>query len=86
MRGVTLVKTWLSLLADQGKSKADALRELNKKLGTNYQSNHLSRWERGERAPAPDARVEMMRLVLPHVLREHGGEQADVKAAMEKLR
>ena len=86
MRGMTLVRTWLQLYADRGQTKADALRDLNKKLGTKYQHSNLSRWERGERDPGQDARVEMMRVVLPHVLKEHGGQQVDVKAALEKLR
>jgi hypothetical protein len=60
MLGVSLVKSWLACFG----TKAEALRELNKKLGRSYQHGHLSRWERGLREPDRKARHEMTTAVL----------------------
>lgn len=70
MPGMALVKNWVWTYSREGRSKADALRDLNASLGTKYDSSHLSRWERGEREPGPDARFQMILRVLPAVLPE----------------
>lgn len=80
MTMMSLVKSWLACFG----TKAEALRELNKKLGRSYQHGHLSRWERGEREPDRKARFEMMRAVLA---REHADwTPRRVAAFAEKLR
>ena len=84
---VTLVKTWLEHYTGRGLTKQTALDVLNQKLGTVYAHGHLSRWERGIREPNADARTEMLRVVLPRVLKLHGrGGPKNAAAALEKLR
>ena len=79
---LSLVKAYFSSFD----SVREGLEHLNECLGTNYQHGHKSRWERGERDPAPRARAVMLNRVLPGVLREHGAATAaDVQAALDKL-
>jgi hypothetical protein len=87
MAAVTLVCEWLAHYTDNDMTKRDALDELNRALGTKYGHSNLSRWERGERDPGRDARIEMMRKALPRILKDHGkATPKDIEAALEKLR
>lgn len=81
---VSLVKTWLQTYLRGGKSKADALRDLNASLGTKYDSSHLSRWERGERSPNSDARYAMLLVALPSVFGRC--TRKEIAEAAERLR
>lgn len=81
---VSLVKTWLEAYIRGGKSKADALRDLNASLGTKYDSSHLSRWERGERSPNSDARYAMLLVALPFVFGRC--TQKEIAEAAERFR
>jgi len=69
MSAMPLIQNWVCAFESLGKSKADALRELNAELGTRYDTSHLSRWERGERMPGPEAqhvmRLAVLRWALP---------------------
>lgn len=78
------MKNWLKVYTSAGRSKQDALRELNAKLGTRYDTSHLSRWERGEREPNAAARYQMMLLVLPSIIADPTPRR--VREAAEYLR
>lgn len=86
MLPVTLVRNWLKVYVEAGRTKADALRELNAELGTKYDSSHLSRWERGEpgRSPSSEARYVMLLKVLPTIIANPTPKR--VKEAAEALR
>ncbi len=69
---MTLVQSWLDVELIPGRTKADALRDLNQSLGTQYKSNRLYEWISGSR-PIPDAvRDYMMRVAIEHVLYRNG--------------
>jgi len=82
IRGVSLVKTFFATFPSVG----EGLAYINDQLGTSYQHNHKSRWERGERDPGRNARAVMLHRVLPDVLKSHGrATDADIEAALDKL-
>lgn len=82
--GMGLVKSWLETYAEEGKLKAEALRDLNEALGRKYAHNTLSRWERGEREPDRAARHHMLLRVLPALI--DNPTAARVREAAERLR
>ena len=84
MPGMALVAEWVKTYRGEGRSKADALRDLNASLGTKYDSSHLSRWERGEREPGQAARHQMMLRVLPAIML--GATKSEIRDAAEMLR
>lgn len=60
-----LVLAWLKRYHDHWLTKQFALDSLNAVTGCNYQHGHLSRWERGDRAPCAatqEAMRQMMRV------------------------
>lgn len=69
---MSLIDSWLAVELIPGKTKADALREMNAALGTQYRSNRLYEWLTGKR-PIPDpVRDYMMRVSIEHVLYRNG--------------
>lgn len=77
---MALVKNWLKLY----ETKQQALREMNKALGTKYGTSHLSRWERDERGPKQATRHYMLVKVLPTVL--VGATAREIAKAAEALK
>ena len=77
MEAKTLVQVWLEVeLIQNNKSLADALRALNKKLGTAYRHSRMREWEqirdgRGSRLPR-EVRVYMAKIVASTVLESAG--------------
>ena len=68
-----LIETWLAVeLAVPGRTRADALIELNAECGTNYRHSELSRWMRGVRRPSEDALRYMRHVAIGKVLRDEG--------------
>ena len=65
---MTLAATWAQIEMKAGKSRAQAMRELNAATGYNAKYAQLIRWESGERNPRPEVRRYMMRIALAHVL------------------
>lgn len=69
----SLVRSWLeSDLSIPGRTKADALRDLNGELGTSYQQGRLYEWLLGKREPDRDTRNYMLRCCISSVLYRHG--------------
>ncbi len=63
LKDAALVKAWLKRYRNLWMTKKYALDCLNAALGSNYQHGHLSRWERGERAPCERAQMAMRNLM-----------------------
>lgn len=72
---MTLPNSWLAVeLCVPGRTRADALRDMNRVLRTQYKSNRLSEWVNGKR-PIPDpVRDYMMRIAIEWVLNQEGIE------------
>jgi hypothetical protein len=69
---MTLVQSWLDTELIPGRTKADALRDLNRVLGTRYQSNRLYEWISGARSIPDPVRDYMMRIAIEMVLYRNG--------------
>lgn len=74
---MSLVKTWLSVEQDENdKSLADAIRDLNKHLGSAHTHSRISEWRdnrngRGDRLPRR-VRLYMAKIVVRSVLKNAG--------------
>lgn len=71
----SLVRSWLEMeLSVPGRTRADALRDLNAEFSGTYTNSRLNEWLRGDRAPDHKVRQYMLRCVLERVLRQEGIE------------
>ena len=77
MKAKTLVQSWLEVeLVFNGKTLAEALKELNKHLNSAHTHSRVREWEenrngRGARLPR-EIRLYMAKVVLRHVLESSG--------------
>lgn len=85
----SIAHSYFQMSLDLYGTKAEGLRRLNAGLKTSYSFGHVSRWERGEREPDRDARLFMLRDVLPWELGQSGllknGLDKATTAALTKL-
>jgi hypothetical protein len=63
LKDAALVKVWLKRYHDLWLTKQFALDCLNAATGCRYQHGHISRWERGERAPCEGTQNAMRNLI-----------------------
>lgn len=76
----SLAHSYFQMSLDLYGTKAEGLRRLNTGLKTSYSFGHVSRWERGEREPEREARLFMLRDVLPWQL----GHAGLLKSGLDK--
>lgn len=67
---MSLIDTWLAVEAENGLTNSEALRELNKEMGTRYRINRLYEWRAGKREVPRPARDYMLRMSIYAVLLE----------------
>lgn len=69
----SLVRSWLDQdLSIPGRTRADALRDLNDECGTATTHSRLNEWLRGDLEPSRAVRNYMLRCCIQRVLRQHG--------------
>lgn len=69
----SLVRSWLDQdLSIPGRTRADALRDLNDEFGTATTHSRLNEWLRGDLEPSRAVRNYMLRSCIQRVLRKHG--------------
>lgn len=56
----------------EGKNDTEALKEMNKDMGTNYTLSRLREWERGRVPLSPQVEAYLMRRLLPRVIVQAG--------------
>lgn len=73
-----LVKQWLKL----HKTKASALRELNKALGSNYTSNRLYDWINGKHRMPKKVEIYMRNIVTDYILDDKSMDGRKIRALL----
>lgn len=69
----SLVRSWLDQdLSIPGRTRADALRDLNDECGTATTHSRLNEWLRADLEPSRSVRNYMLRCCIQRVLRMHG--------------
>jgi hypothetical protein len=87
MKAKTVVQSWLEVeLVFNGKTLADALRDLNKHLNSAHTHSRVREWEenrngRGARLPR-EIRLYMSKVVMRHVLESSG---VDVRSLQSRV-
>ena len=82
----TVVHYWIEFKIAEGKSKAEAMRELNKALSTRYIQSRLYDWLNGPRSPERATRIYMLTECLPHILAENGFSEFAGKLTKKQCR
>lgn len=84
-----LVESWLAAEHAAGRSRTQAVKELNKACDARYRLNRTYEWQRGVREVPPRAMQHMIRVSLRYVLQTEGiGEEltrATVKRIADRL-
>lgn len=63
-----LIDTWLESERSIGNTQAEAIRQMNKVLETNYTSSRVNEWRRGVRNPDAVAHRYMVMNALPYAM------------------
>lgn len=80
-----IAKAWVEANAKMGRTKAQALRELNGQTGRRYDWSRLAEWVDGKLPVPIAARREMLRLVVETALADANAGYKDIPETVDYL-
>lgn len=82
----SLVRSWLEMeLLIPGRTRANALEDLNEEFSTGYTHSRLNEWLRGDREPERAVRNYMLRSVIQRVLAQNSAGVTLTDAQLDRI-